>query len=190
MKVLRFLYKSRIERRMQHGGCGLGEAEYIQFLKASDFQGRPICADTSTRYDSLRCNTHVHMGCRCSIQAIWDLWWDGNKTENIQPYRYIRGIDLCKEDTTILSKTKFIINRMVDLSGDSALGKRKLNEDEVTRMPTRDRDQLVSALLVCLIKSTCPDNKDMDINHLGDLHMTTLYDIVKDYDRLVFGEHE
>jgi hypothetical protein len=114
---------------------------------------------------------------KCNVRSLWDLWWVGNATERIAPYRGLKAFDLDnKNDNQLLSKAKFVITTLIKYSNDSNLDGRALQ-----RLPARERDRAFETSFIAICKELFPseDNESIDRRKIGDISFITLYDLLK-----------
>ena len=58
---------------------------------------------------------------RCNVRTLWDLWWFGDTSLNIAPYRMIRSFDLTKPEYRVfLSKAAKVIKSLEALAVENS----------------------------------------------------------------------
>lgn len=112
---------------------------------------------------------------RCNVQTLRDLWWHGDQTRNIAPYRKLHTFDLTKADSrSHLSKAGRVMAAMEKIvtDEDATVILRKLGI-------TESRLKFASAFdSLCASFSPLSPIEDIDRRRYGDSSYITFYDLI------------
>lgn len=112
---------------------------------------------------------------RCNVRSIWDLWWFGNTSENIAPYRMLHVWDLgTPADSSLLSRGSKVLQKLEQLAKEAnpALQLRSLNITESRAVFSSAFDAL------CLPLRSDLTAEQVDRRHYGESSYLTFYDLI------------
>ena len=112
---------------------------------------------------------------RCNVRTLWDLWWHGDQTRNIAPYRMLHTFDLTKpEYRSHLSKAGRVMAAMEESvkNEDATVVLKKLGVAESRLKFASDFDFL------CASFSPQSPIEEMDRRRYGDSSYITFYELV------------
>ena len=119
-----------------------------------------------------------HIFIRCDTQTLWNLWWGGDKSKRIPPYRSLRSYDVPQNNKSALSKAGTIVNVLLEMEGKT--------KDEVRKLSLAQRDQIFkrSFSAVC-VNILYPDKTltEIDCTGVGKQSFLTIYDKLLEYSK-------
>jgi hypothetical protein len=109
------------------------------------------------------------------VKILWDLWWSGNRAENIGPYKNLASRDVADEnDKTYLSRARRVVTAVVEEA-------ERLNittEQSIRKMNERERDKVFETAFYSLLTRLYPPGttaEDLDKKRVGDLSYLSIY---------------
>lgn len=112
---------------------------------------------------------------RCSVRAMWDLWYFGWEDKNMAPYRLLHVWDLdAKGDKGNLSKAAKVMEKlsMIAVENTPGVNLKSMNITDSRKMFASSFDTLCSTL------SRGASIQDIDRKHYGDSSYITFYDLI------------
>jgi hypothetical protein len=113
---------------------------------------------------------------KCNTKTIWDLWWDGRRTEKIQGFSFLNGFDFTNTtDKTNWSKSSKLMTNLVDRALMSHLISSK---SQLRLMRPGERDLIFSEVFGEMIKEAFKeaDAEALDRRRIGEMAYTTVYE--------------
>ena len=113
-----------------------------------------------------------------NVKLLWDLWWIGQPSDSIAPYKKLRSYDLKLSDRTNWSKCTYVITTLVEDA--IRLGEIESAKDVESMRPSR-RDSLFSAVFMNMCKDVFneDDVEKLDRRRVGELSYSRMYDVIK-----------
>lgn len=121
---------------------------------------------------------------------MWQLWWGGERSNNIPPYRLLHTRDLPQRThRTYLSKAKTVIRILLEMDP------LRRTSSQIALMEVAARDELFDSLILSLFKFFVYYNKDYTLDelktkHIGDRSYITVYDRLVRYAQETEAEAE
>jgi hypothetical protein len=112
---------------------------------------------------------------KCSVHALWDLWWAGNAMERLMPYCTLQTSDLDhKNDNQLLSKAKYVMHKLLESFDDS-----NFRDKALQQLSEEERGRLLERSYVAIFRELYPSEgtTDMELEKISDLSYVTLYDL-------------
>ena len=113
-------------------------------------------------------NTHS-----CTVRSLWDLWWYGNTSRNMAPYRTQKAVDYVeKRFLSYLSRARKVMKKI------EALLKEKDNSLDLSRLNiTESRVKFAAGFdELCAWLSPEINMQQLDMRHYGDAMYVSFYD--------------
>jgi hypothetical protein len=110
----------------------------------------------------------------CNVKTFWDLWWEGDPSRRISPYKNLTKRDFfCKKQPPIYSKGKRVVKELLSLlPGNGA-------SLQISSLSKIERDGLYKSAFSNLCTAyypQCTSQEDLDARRVGDLTFVTWYD--------------
>ena len=122
-------------------------------------------------------NSSLISSTRCNVRSLWDLWWFGDLSGNVTPYRKFRSFDLAtKEARALMSKATRVMETLEKLAKvDNA----SINLGQLSMIESRDVFA-TTFLAVCHSFHTAPvlPLEELDKRHYGTKSYLTFYDLI------------
>lgn len=116
----------------------------------------------------------------CNVTILFSLWLDGSVRENIQPYRFLRGTDMCGQSDTekkklraYLAKARKVMKTIIDKCGMSA---KDLQNTASIQRTDLFRDAFTHVTNEAYAKLT---DKQKSNKRLADLTYLSIYDALR-----------
>lgn len=109
------------------------------------------------------------------MRSLWDLWWFGNTSENMAPYRMLHVWDLStRSDSSLSSRGAKVIEKLEQIAkeSDTSIQLRNLNVSDSRVVFATAFDAL------CLSLSTNAAIEQIDRRHYGESSYLTIYDLI------------
>jgi len=133
---------------------------------------------------------HYILCCRCGTQRLWQLWWSGERSNNIPPYRLLNTRDLPQRThRTYLSKAKAVIRILLEMDPQ------RRTSNQIALMEVGARDELFDSLILNLFQFFVYYNKGYTLDELktknvGNRSYVTVYDHIVSYAQETEAEDE
>jgi hypothetical protein len=121
-----------------------------------------------------------------NIKDIWNLYWNGNKDLNWQPYRFLRGFDVSPKQEGQLAKTKKLMGYIVEFARKNKLIEEGTKIDELTKENSSTLfDRSFGGLL-----DEVYGKDSIDAGRKGEASVATIYQRILDHKRKQEEEKE
>ena len=114
---------------------------------------------------------------RCNVRSLWDLWWFGDLSGNVTPYRKFRSFDLAtKEARSLMSKATRVMETLEKLA---KVDNPSINLMQLSMIESRNVFA-TTFLTVCNSFHTAPVLmlEELDKRHYGTKSYVTFYDLI------------
>jgi hypothetical protein len=117
----------------------------------------------------------MHSLTRCDVRSLWDLWWFGDLSANVTPYRKFHSFDLSsKEARALMSKASKVMGTLEEIA--------KLNNPAVNlpQLPMIENRAVFAVIFNTLCQSFAPTLTidEIDRRHYGTKSYVTFYDLI------------
>lgn len=156
-----------------------GEMANWRSSSAPAVQQPVVAANSLLRYETWTWGSRMHPVPesfhfpRCSVKVLWDLWYDGDTSLKIAPYKQFHCWDMpTNKDKQSLSKAKKIMNKLVDIANSMELIQ---TTSEISSMSVAERDELFSRVFTGLLGQA--ENATKTVR--DDIMYTTFYNVIQ-----------
>ena len=117
-------------------------------------------------------------------KTLWNLWWSGNPSIHVGPYRKLQPFDLFhKADRNYLSKAKNVMAVLIHLAERLGVA----TEKELRHLEDNNRDKVFEKAFSRLTEILSPQTssrEDIQRRRFGDLGYLQLYDLIRESSKI------
>ena len=99
---------------------------------------------------------------KCNVRTLWDLWWGGDLSRRISPYRFIKTTDISRQQVGYMSKSKAVMEIIM---------KKLPYNIRIDSLSIKDRDKAFSDgfQVICAVIYPTLSKEELDERRVGDV---------------------